>query len=370
VDSDARRITTEYGRLSGTITTRSLDIRTLDEALDAAGVDRDAWEVERHVINYWEVTGGDETKTLTNVQVKVWLKRRVTPFAERALGHLIESLETASPPYVPRPIARPRDECALFLGLYDHHLGKLAWKPETGEAYDTKRARALYVDAAADLLAKSRPFGVGRVVLPLGQDFFHLNDPTGSTPQAGNPLDVDGRLAKVFAAGEESVVRAVELCAAVAPVDVVWVPGNHDPQTSYYLARVIRAYFREADHVTVDTGPAPRKYVRHGVCLLGLTHGSEEPHRDLPVIMAAEAPGLWAETTHREWLTGHKHKRKETRYIPHDTFNGVGVRILPSLCATDEWHYRKGYVGNNRAADAYLWHASEGYVGHFATYAP
>ena len=47
-----------------------------------------------------------------------------------------------------------------------------------------------------------------------------------------------------------------------------------------------------------------------------------------------------------------------------DTYGGVTVSVLPSLSGTDSWHYKKGYVKNNRAAEAYLWHHDDGYAGH------
>jgi hypothetical protein len=57
---------------------------------------------------------------------------------------------------------------------------------------------------------------------------------------------------------------------------------------------------------------------------------------------------------------------KETRHVSADTFGSVRVRVLPSLSGTDAWHYRKGYVGSMRAAEAYLWSYDDGYAGHFS----
>ena len=82
--------------------------------------------------------------------------------------------------------------------------------------------------------------------------------------------------------------------------------------------------------------------------------------------MAQEARADWAETMHREWHLGHFHKSKETRYTAGDAFNGVRVRVLPSLCAADAWHAQMGYVGEQRAAEGYPWSFSDGYIGHFS----
>jgi hypothetical protein len=66
------------------------------------------------------------------------------------------------------------------------------------------------------------------------------------------------------------------------------VPGNHDPQTSYFLAKVLEAWFKNAKDVEINTEPKPRKYFLYGVNLIGFAHGDDEPLRDLPSLMANE----------------------------------------------------------------------------------
>ena len=55
-------------------------IRSLDELLDAAGVDKDHWVVTKKVVNKWDALAkGDEpgtSKTVEMFQVKAWLERR------------------------------------------------------------------------------------------------------------------------------------------------------------------------------------------------------------------------------------------------------------------------------------------------------
>jgi hypothetical protein len=107
-----------------------------------------------------------------------------------------------------------------------------------------------------------------------------------------------------------------------------------------------------------------RKYVEWGNCLLGLTHGNEEKHGDLRHIMSEEAREAWARTVFREWHLGHLHHKKETHFQPLSEINGVMVRILSSLSATDAWHYLKGYLPL-RAAQAFLWDKQDGMIAQF-----
>lgn len=347
--------------------TLSETVRTVEQALAKAEIDLDEWEQDRCVVNSWEVgakgPNGAFIQKVPLWQVKVWLKRKVPEFQELVFDLLLERLKKYRPATRKAIKTSKSRKTLLEIALFDPHFGKLAWRPETGTHYDLKIASALYLAAVQDLLAKSHPFGVRSILLPIGNDFLHV-DNDAQTTHKGTPQDVEGRLPKIIETAVFSVIQAVDYCRQVAPVELVWVPGNHDPQTSYFMARELAAWFRNDKGVTVDCGPAARKYRQHGTCLIGYTHGNEEAIRDLVGIMASEVPDLWASSESREWHIGHTHKRKETVYLAGDTFNGVSVRVLPSLSGTDKWHYLKGYVKTTRAAEAYLWHQDDGYVGH------
>jgi hypothetical protein len=154
-----------------------------------------------------------------------------------------------------------------------------------------------------------------------------------------------------------------------APVDILLVPGNHDRQSSLHAARFIWAFFHNNPSVHVDFSCRPRKYYTYGKTLLGFTHGNEEKHADLPILMATEVPRQWAETDCHEIHLGHYHKRKSIRTVSVDSFNGTDIRILPSLCGTDAWHHRRGYVSGKHSAEALLYEYDDGFSGLFSTIA-
>lgn len=356
------KIEKDFQQDKGTITAKSLNIQTLEQALEASEVDLNIWKVDRHVINSWEVTTGDG-RCYTNYQVKVWLKRHSDEAPlQTALEGLCDELRTLKPDH---PKSSPSGDHLLEIAIFDHHFGKLAWREETESDYDLKIARHLFLNAVARLLGRAEGFGFDKILFPLGNDFLNVNGPENATV-AGTPQDVDGRYPKLFTVAKLAFIEAVQMCLEKAPVEVIWVGSNHDVTASYALAQVVDAYFHNTDAVSVKAGANPRKFVKHGKCLLGFTHGDDEKMADLPLIMATTCPEDWAQTTHREWHIGHYHKKKETRFVAGDTWNGVAVRILPSLSGTDAWHHRKGYCNNKRAAEAYLWHPEEGYAGHLS----
>lgn len=350
----------------------STRIRTVDELLDYAEVDRNVWEVERFVVNKYEMGAKDERGRIRVeplYQIKVWLKRNRS--AERIISladAVVERMERHAPRYVlpALPNLGPEEKFLFELCAMDAHLGKLAWAAETGEDYDLRIARERVMDALEDLIHKARGFPIEGSVVPIGNDLLQIDSAAGTTT-SGTSVDTDSRYMKAFEYAEQLTVYTLDRLSALGWVQGKIIPGNHDRQSSLTLGRVLSAWYRNHPGVEIDSSPRLRKYVRYGVSLIGYTHGSDEKPADLPLIMATEVPDLWAETLHHEWHTGHFHKSKETRYTAGDSFNGVRVKIIPALCSPDAWHYQKGYVGERKAAEAYLWGQRTGYAGHFSS---
>ena len=359
------KVVKDYKDNTATITTTSLTINTLEQALEVAEVDLERWDVDRWVCNSWGVTMKiDDTPVYrTNYQVKVWLKARVIKPIELAMRALIDRLPKHKPQYC-KEINFPIGKIMLEISLFDAHFGLLAWGDECGEDYDVHVAEEIYPKAVKKLLERSSHFDIGKIIFPVGNDFFHLNNPEGTTPKAGNILDIDSRLPKIYQAGKMSIIKAIDYCIGVAPVELIWVPGNHDPEISYYLCDALKAHYSTTDKVSVDIKPKFRKYRQWGQGMVGFTHGDEEPHRDLPAIMAGEAKEMWANTSYREFHLGHLHKKKQMFTMAGDTYNGVITRIIPSIASIDAWHYKKGYINKIKAGEAFAWHKDEGVINN------
>lgn len=66
------------------------------------------------------------------------------------------------------------------------------------------------------------------------------------------------------------------------------------------------------------------------------------PQRQAP--MVNELKEMWSRASRNASQVGHPKKMEETRYCAGDSFNGIRVRILPSLSGTDACTTRKeGY---------------------------
>lgn len=249
-------------------------------------------------------------------------------------------------------------ERLLEISIPDLHAGKMSWIPETDEDYNIRLAVNRFKEAIEYFLEIGKAMQVTRFLLPIGNDLLNSEGLSQATT-GGTPQQDDCRYQKSFTMVRKMLVESIDKLRKVAPVDIVVVSGNHDRERCYYIGETLECWYHNCDEVKIDNSPKLRKYYRYGKSLIGYTHGSDEKHDHLPIIMATETPKDFADTKFRFWHLGHLHK-----YQVQEQF-GITVRILPSLCSTDAWHKQHGFVGNLKAAQAYLYSKTEGYLAHF-----
>lgn len=355
-------------------------IKTLDELLTRTEVDLDIWKVKNYVVNKWDVTAIIDSvpRTFENFQVKAWLEKNLQNAKEKAIGELfLDMIKNYQPPVLTLNPVRTQafkhpENNLLEICVFDLHLGKLAWGGETGENYDTKIARARFLDAIESLLNHATGFQYSKILFPIGNDFFN-SDTIFNTTTKGTPQDEDLRWQKTFNVGIRLLVDGINLLKQMGvPVDVMVIPGNHDFERSFYMGSVLEAWFNNDLQVSVNNGASPRKYYVFGQVLLGFTHGSEEKENSLPMLMTMdkESKPYWSTTTYHEYHLGHQHRKKNLKFTVIDKTkmleeeHGVIIRYLSSLTGTEEWHHKKGFVGQIKAADAFVWNDEVGLLAH------
>ena len=321
------------------------------------GFDPLLWEVLncKIVSGSWEVITKDgEGNAVINPARKYSVTLTVKPLGGKlSMDMVMQAFEGLAPVKVGKIVYRP-GTFMLELPMMDVHLGKLAWGEETGQSdYDLKIAESLWKETITDILSKVKPFGrPERILFPIGQDFFHFDTPSVTTT-AGTQLDSDSRWQKMFCKGVELLVWAIEQCRALAPVKVMWIPGNHDQMLSYAATVGIAQRYSNTESVEVDLIPTPRKYHLYGLNLIGFAHGVEEGKR-LEGLMQVEVPELWGSSVWREYHLGHLHSESAT------TKNGIIFRRISSITAPDAWHTEKGFIGSTRQAAAFIWDKERG----------
>lgn len=382
VDGDGKpQLSVTYSTDVGHILYVGTQVLGPQELLRHAKIDESIWEVAEVKVNNWEVAGkrkrgqGDGGKWKEEEiwktglrQVSVKLRRKAPKLIQDGIRGILDDVPSWRKS-LPTPKVRysRKGDHLLELSLYDVHLGKLCWGAETQYNYDLKIAAADYRGAVEDMFERVKGFAIEKIVIPVGNDFFNV-DNWAKTTAKGTPVDsTDDRFTKVFQVGYDCIQDAVIACRDVAPVELIWVPGNHDPATSWYLCEMLRKVFDKDKRVTVDNSLNTRKYQLYGISLIGWNHSDNVSFEKLASLMPIEVPPqMWSASVYRHIRVGHWHKKKQVRHVNRDTFHGVDVTAIPSLSVTDKWHYDQGYVGNLRTAETAIWSFETGYVGSFS----
>lgn len=353
-------------------------IKTLEQLLERCNVDRDIWDVDHYLVNKWDVTswknGGPET--WENFQVKAKLKLKEAQHKAKLAGEIFQKMtQDYNPPIfnIQKKLNdNNKENNILEIALFDVHFGKLAWNGETGENFDTKIAKKRFIYALTKLIERAQGYEYNRILFPIGNDFFN-SDTRENTTSNGTPQDEDLRWQKTFEAGCELIVDGINILKQLGvPIDIIVIPGNHDFERSFFLGSYISAWFRNDSQINIDNAAKPRKYYRWGKVLLGFTHGRYESEKSLPMLMAKDKDSKihWSDTDFHEWHLGHFHRKKTKQYTVLDKTgftdeeDGVIVRYLSSLTGTEEWHFLKGFVGQIKAGEGFIWNDKTGMIGH------
>lgn len=338
---------------------------TITDVVDRRLTDDEIFERYGRDKNDWRIT-------------LVWFKDRVkgyllsccfTPIQKGVynldfVNNLKKEIASISP-YVPAKNQIKKQSGKLVeIDIFDPHFGKLAWGKETGEDYDIDIAESRYMLALHTLLKKAAACDkIEKILFPIGNDLMHT-DTTTSTTTAGTQQDSDIRWQKMWVRTRAAIMRGIKMASEIAPVDIVIVPSNHDYQTIFYLGDLLECYYQNDRNITVNNSPKSRKYYTFGKCGIGFTHGNEENHADLALIMLREMQKEWSDVKFMEWHLGHFHKKKTMQYKSFDDNKGISVRLLRSLSSADAWHAKKGYIGSIKGAEAFIWDRQEGVIAN------
>lgn len=349
-----------------TVTVKGLQerISSLEDLVRVCEIDTEAWEIARYAVKAYQGYIKNDQKEIETVQlysVTANLKAK-SPLC-RELRAELARIANEFRGRMPEPLpcgAAPSNGALVSINLHDLHVGKYAWGRECGADYDVEIAETLLLEAVGNLLAKLKPWKIGRFALTVGSDLLN-SDNSNDTTAHGTIQTTDGRHKRTFSRAWRLMRRVIDNLRTVAPVHVVIIPGNHDLDTAFAVGEILSVVYENDDLVTLDNGPAPRKYVEFGKCLIGYTHGDGVKPKDLANTMAEECAEAWGRTFWRCFETGHLHQQRVTE------FPGVIVRINPALCAPEDWHMGKAFVGNIRSLQAQVWDRWNGNVASLSS---
>jgi hypothetical protein len=266
-----------------------------------------------------------------------WVK---TKSDEPSFEDIAERLSAlfADLPAIP-PIAPPAftdDDLFTVYPIADAHIGMKAWEKETGENYDTDIATRRLRKWIGSLVASSLPSRKA-VILDVG-DTTHMDDRSNQTPASKHVLDVDGRVFRTLDMTIAALADATELALAKHDeVQVVIIPGNHNPNSYMAIVFALAERYRDNPRVQVRKDPREMWVERFGDCLLAAHHGDKAKPERLVMFIADEYAEEWGASKHRFLWTGHLHHHKSA------DIGGVKWEQLRAMTARDAYAFTHAY---------------------------
>lgn len=294
-------------------------------------------------------------------RVSAFVVAQKRPTYDKVRDGIIREMKKYAPTYAPIKRVPVTDKHLLVIDPADIHIGKLSLKDETGYHYDIKTAVRYAEQGVRGVVQKAQGFPIDRIMLVVGNDVLHTDNPFRTTT-AGTKQDTDSMWWDAFTTARQMYVRIIEELRLIAPVDVVFNPSNHDYASGYMLIDALYCWFHKASDVKFDSAIKHRKYYRYGANMIATTHGDGAKNADMPLLMAQEAPKMWALTSRRYIYQHHLHHRAKTSWQSVKDHPGITLTILRSPSAPDSWHDRNGYVGAPMAIEAFVHHKVDGGV--------
>lgn len=321
------------------------------------------------------IPGGTGHKKVQLIQSKVVWKRVVTEQLEDAIVQFIRWKTPKSGERVGPKTKKPKSvlklkEQMLVWGLWDAHIGMYAWQAECGADFDVDMACNRIFNSIDDMIEELKHYNIGRIVMPIGNDFLHFDSVKMTTTMGDHFLDTDTRYARVYLAGLRCLSYMIERGLEIADrLDLLYVPGNHDTTSSFGLCVALAQRYRGDKRIKVRLDPNPRKYVTYGGCIIGFHHGKDTRAERFPLIFGQEAKEYWSNSTYREVQIGHTHQRQEKNYAGVIPTNNLLVRTNPTLCNVDAWHHNKGLLGEPQKSVEAWRYDKVGYRGSHVAWA-
>ena len=274
---------------------------------------------------------------------------------EHLQKEIVKELKQYAPQYPVLKRKKLKDGHLLVVDPADIHIGKLSEAFETGEDYNNQIAVKRVREGVQGILDKAQGFHIDQVLFIGGNDILHIDNPKRTTTK-GTIQDTDGMWYSNFLLAKKLYVEILEKLITVADVHFTFNPSNHDYMSGFFLADVIKTWFKNNKNITFDCSISHRKGYQYGSNLIGTTHGDGAKVQDLPLLMAQEYPIQWSKTKHRYVYTHHVHHKSSKDYI------GVTVESLRSPSGTDSWHHIKGYQHAPKAVEGFIHHKEHGQI--------
>lgn len=251
-----------------------------------------------------------------------------------------------------------KDRIAV-IALFDCHIDKISWLLDTDEENtlddNIKRVRKTFIELVEFVKTKKPE----KIVLPIGNDFFHTNDSRLTTKNGTDmrdSLSINPKL--TFRIGVLVIRELIDMLYSITEnLEIVSVRGNHDYDRVFYFTEVLKMAYENHEGISFIDNERSRNYIRYGEWLFGFAHGDNErqPNQlQQRMTVDVESKKHWSEISRAIWFLGDIHHEKRFLSIQSEDFQGCEIKYLRAMSGTDSWHWQKGYRGIPKTGYAFV----------------
>lgn len=323
--------------------------------LNAHGYDPLEWELVSARNSIWNQGGKSGVKNLYASKINVKPRTEISQIEiEEFYEDLVRNYKPTNRDYFTKPKV---DDGVLYeIPIMDLHYGKFASGNITNGSYDYIIAEKCFNTIITEAIEDIKSRKVAKILMPIGNDLLHFDNVQGTTTR-GTAQDTNMRHQEMFKGCVEMLIDGITALSKFAPVELMYVPGNHDFSSSWHVVMTLWAYFHEDTNVLVDVDMHPRKYCEWGNSLIMYAHGDKEGKR-ADKVMQVEAREAWGRTKYHEAHLAHLHSEQAIKEL-----GGLIIRNLPSVTGEDNWSHESGFVGAVRKCICFIWDKEKGLKG-------
>lgn len=307
------------------------DLNDQNFLLRAHGYDPSKFKLVQAKSSFWDCSGSDKRMCSSRITVAP----KESDVTDEDIERWLRNLGTSYRKLVPSPSYIHGNDKLLVIPISDLHHNLLATVFSSGNSYNCEIAESLFNRILSDVLSETKDCEFDRIILTIGGDQSNADGINNATTK-GTPQDCELPYYDACESLYAMTVKGIDILKQRAPVDVIYVPGNHDRVTGFQLAKYLAAWFRGDEGVTVDYSPLPRKYKVWGKTLFVFAHDGDL--KKLPQLIADEARDVWSNVNFTEVMLQHLHSEQVLMEQYH-----MRIQRIPSVVARSRWTVDGGY---------------------------
>lgn len=343
------------------ITVRDGEEMTPDFLLEAHGLKKGLWEVTSYKNNIWNSQGKDGKQIMYQSKLSARPTAQGLSFIDIDKYFQNKTFKYDKP--LTKPLQYDPSGQILEVCLPDLHSGLLAWRKETGADYDVHIAKERFFKCIYDIRDRCINQYFKKIIFVTLGDLLHFDNDNQTTTK-GTFQQADGRMAKIYDATLDMLIDGITVLGEMAPVEVIYIQGNHDGVTGYTLLKATEKAFRNDPNITFDTEPNPQKHRLIGKSLIGWVHG-DMPKQNMGAWLQESAREEYGKSEFAEVHAGHFHsqktrEKKSLDYMQTDEHNGIVIKYLPTICNASYWEHKQGYAKGVKTVMSFIWNEKTG----------